>query len=179
MRRILTVAALGLFLSGCGCPDTQSRPFSVTFAGPCSGTGLGTSRIWVDRLSADRMHGIVVSIDLRSEPTQPRLAEDGTLHRRLSVAETSPPVEVRVFEFSQAISGFDWYHGGYQEHAVREWVADSGHVDLRLSRSETNEQELCAQVLLSNACFVSTGGEQRRTISSVSFDNVPLDHGRE
>jgi hypothetical protein len=126
------------------------------------------------------MQGIVVSIDLRSEPTEPRLAEDGTLHRQLSVVESSPSVKVRVLEFSQAISDYDWYHGGGD--VVREWVAESGHVDLRLSRCETKEQELqefCAQVVLSNACFVSPGGEERRTISSVSFDKVPLDHGRE
>ena len=177
MRRILTFAAVSLFLWGCGCRDTQSQPFSFTFAGPCSGTGLGTRFIQVDRLSADRMQGIVVSVDWRSEPTEPRLAEDGTLHRQLSVVESSPSLKVRVYEFSQAVSGYDWYHGGYD--VVREWVAESGHVDVRLSRSETEEQELCAQVVLSNACFVSPGGEERRTISSVSFDKVPLDHGRE
>ena len=180
MRRILSFAALSLFLAGCGCRDTQSQPLSFTFAGPCSGTGLGVSRIRVDRLSADRMRGIVVSIDLRSEPTEPRLAEDGILHRRLSVVESSPSVEVRVLEFSQAISDYDWYHGGGD--VMREWVAELGHVDLRLSRCETNKQELqglCAQVVLSNACFVCAGGEERRTVSSVSFDKVPLDHGRE
>ena len=166
MRRILTFAALTLFLSGCGDRDTQSQPFRsqlqpfpFTFAGPCSGNSLASPSLTWTASARTACRASWFALTRVPGPIRSGLGEDGILHRQLSAVETSPSVTVRVLEVSQ---DYDWHHRA--GNVVREWVAESGQVDLRLSRSETDEQECWAQVALSDMCFVSPSGEQRRTI---------------
>ena len=172
---VVTTTILG------GCNRTP-KPFDYTFSGSKSATGF----LMVDQLTADRTKGIVISSDLtptfgdtwNSHDFFKAMREEGAITIHRSMPSLDPPISIKVYEFTNAVSGFHWYHGNFQSQASRLWEAESGNITLFIQRTAPSGMLFSASATLSNIVFSSTGLKQKRTISHLTIHAVPIEFGR-
>lgn len=180
-RRTKQVALIGLPLI-CGACSNTPVPFEFSFDGESSGSGY----LRADRLTSDRMRGIVMIIDLvperdkRHDITFMRaLASNGVLEVSLNNALSGPPTRIEVYEFSEPVPGFYWYHLNYQDFVGKRWNAIEGDVSVEFHRDpDTGRGRFCT-VRLSNLVFQSSESTEKRTIDNLIIDNVHLGGIRE
>lgn len=169
----VTVVAAAAFSSCAPSP----KPFDFTFAGVASGSGL----VMVDRLSTDRTRGIEVRTDLTPPKEHgfetkylKRLRNEGILNLELQVGSLDPATTIRVYEFTNAVSGSSWYHGNYQEEVARQWDAESGNVVFSVRRTSPSGMVFTASVTLSNLVFRTDGKRSKRRIERLTISDVPV-----
>ena len=168
-------------LAGCNRPP---KPFDFTFSGRKSAAGF----VMIDQLTADRTKGIVISSDLtptfgdtwNSHDFFKAMREEGVITIQRSVPSLDPPISVKVYEFTNAVSGFHWYHGNFQSQAARVWEAESGEIALTVQRTTNTSPSMIhsASATLSNIVFSSNGHKQKRTLDRLIIQAVPVEFGR-
>lgn len=180
LRCIYMVIAATL-LAGC---NRAPKPFDYTFSGRTSAHGL----VWIDQLSADTTKGIVIYSDLmptfgdtwNSHDFFKAMREEGVINIQRSVPSLDPPISVKVYEFTNAVSGFHWYHGNFQSQAARVWEAESGEIVLTIQRTTNTSPSMIhsASATLSNIVFSSNSHKQKRTLDRLIIQGVPVESGR-
>ncbi len=171
MMLIVAIAA-AMSLSAC---SRAPKAFEFTFDGEASGAGF----VMLDRLSADETRGITVYADLTPQKGLgfetkylKRLRDDGILNLEREVGSLDPEIAIHVYEYTNAVSGHDWYHGNYQEEASRQWDAVSGNLSLVIRREATSGMVFRASATLSNVVFKTDGQRGKRRIERLTISDV-------
>ena len=179
-------------LAGC---NRAPKPFDYTFSGRTSAHGL----VWIDQLSADTTKGIVISSDLmptfgdtwNSHDFFKAMREDGVIAIQRPLPSVDPPISVRVYEFTNAVSGFHWYHGNFQSQASRLWEAESGEITISMRRAHLSDWDLptnagistsmlfSASASLSNVVFTNINSHAKRRLDCLIITNVFVESYRE
>ncbi len=140
----------------------------------------------VDRLSQDRMQGIVASIRLIDGTRTvvdttllETLRDEGRLELTLPVTSTNPLVDVKVYYFSTPVDEFYWYHHNFEKFVIGEWKALSGALLIELFRHKPTPALPTARVVLSNAMFSTDRRSTPHTIDTLDFGEVPVGYWRE
>lgn len=180
MRRVAIIGALAA-MAATSC-HRAPQPFAYALTGDTSGFGF----VMVDKLSVDRKVGIVILVDLLPQKGSGfdtkylnRLREQGSLHLALQVGSFAPATSAHLYEFTNAVSDFTWYHGNFMAEVAQQWDAESGDIAVDLRCTTPSNRFFTATVSVSNLVFKSTGGRQRRRIDRLTIPDVRVGRGRE
>jgi hypothetical protein len=176
MKPIVQTIAAVVIATFISCRRSPT-PFDFTFVGEASGSGFVT----VDQLSTDRLAGVVVNIGLTSVKGSRfeskhlvRLRDTGYLDLALQTGSSDPDVCVGVYEFTNAVSGFNWYHGNFATQASRHWTAESGDIFVHLQRTGSTNRICTAWVTLSNVVFTNESVGRKKLISELTIPEVSV-----
>ncbi len=173
-KHILRVVAALAIIASTSC---RLAPPPLSFDSVFSGESSGAGYVFVDRLSPDRTKGIVVHVNIIPETSsgfdtryRNLLRKQGFLHLSVDVGNTNVVRFVRVYEFTNAVSDFTWYHGNFEKEVSRCWQAESGHVTVDLTKP--SGILFTATVSLSNVVFAAPSTRQKSTLSSLVIPDV-------
>jgi len=127
LRYVTAILVVGAMASCTRVP----KPFDFTFTGRSSAAGY----VMMDQLSADNTKGIMFSANIAPDKGNTCdltvlkcLHREGVLKLEYQVGSSYPMTIIHVYEFTNAVSGFTWYHGNFQKEVAKQWEAESGNL---------------------------------------------------
>ena len=118
------------------------------------------------------------------------MREEGLITIQRSVPSQDPPISVKIYEFTNEVSGFHWYHGNFQSQASRLWEAESGEITISMRRAHLSDWDFptnagistsmmfSASASLSNVVFTNNNSHIKRRLDCLMISNVFVEFGR-